>query len=105
MAMSFTRRRSVRHRLGSQDSIGGDLRYEDFASHHGEWVTPLALNYRGYEVHELPPNGQGAAVLQMLQILKGDDLFYQRYHLSGYSKRSLCSSRFLTRCRGKQFDW
>jgi gamma-glutamyltranspeptidase/glutathione hydrolase len=54
--------------------IGGDLRYEDFASHHGEWVTPLAVNYRGYKVHELPPNGQGAAVLQILQILKGYDL-------------------------------
>ncbi|MGA7712938.1 MAG: gamma-glutamyltransferase family protein [Rhizomicrobium sp.] len=54
--------------------IGGDLRYEDFANHHGEWVTPLSVNYRGYDVYELPPNGQGAAVLQMLQILKGYDL-------------------------------
>jgi len=54
--------------------IGGDLRYADFASHHGEWVTPLSVNYRGYDVYELPPNGQGAAVLQMLQILKGYDL-------------------------------
>ena len=54
--------------------IGGDLRYEDFANHHGEWVTPLGVNYRGYDVYELPPNGQGAAVLQMLQILKGFDL-------------------------------
>ena len=54
--------------------IGGDLRYEDFANHHGEWVTPLAVNYRGYEVQELPPNGQGAAVLQIMQILKGFDL-------------------------------
>jgi gamma-glutamyltranspeptidase / glutathione hydrolase len=54
--------------------IGGDLRYEDFAAHHGEWVTPLAVSYRGYQVHELPPNGQGAAVLQMLQILQGFDL-------------------------------
>jgi gamma-glutamyltranspeptidase/glutathione hydrolase len=54
--------------------IGGDLRYEDFAAHHGEWVTPLTVNYRGYDVHELPPNGQGAAVLQMLQILEGFDL-------------------------------
>lgn len=54
--------------------IGGDLRYADFAAHHGEWVTPLSVNYRGYDVHELPPNGQGAAVLQMLQILKGYDL-------------------------------
>lgn len=54
--------------------IGGDLRYEDFARHHGEWVEPLSVSYRGYEVYELPPNGQGAAVLQMLQILKGFDL-------------------------------
>lgn len=54
--------------------IGGDLRYEDFAAHHGEWVAPLSVTYRGYDVYELPPNGQGAAVLQMLQILKGFDL-------------------------------
>ncbi len=54
--------------------IGGDLRYEDFAAHHGEWVTPLSVNYRGYGVYELPPNGQGGAVLEMLQILKGYDL-------------------------------
>ncbi len=54
--------------------IGGDLRYDDFAAHHGEWVTPLSVNYHGYDVYELPPNGQGAAVLQMLQILKGFDL-------------------------------
>ncbi|MFL5240461.1 MAG: gamma-glutamyltransferase family protein [Rhizomicrobium sp.] len=54
--------------------IGGDLRYGDFAAHHGEWVEPLSVNYRGYDVYELPPNGQGAAVLQMLQILKAYDL-------------------------------
>jgi gamma-glutamyltranspeptidase/glutathione hydrolase len=54
--------------------IGGDLRYEDFAAHHGEWVTPLGVNYRGYDVYELPPNSQGGAVLEMLQILKGYDL-------------------------------
>ncbi|MBV9331246.1 MAG: gamma-glutamyltransferase family protein, partial [Alphaproteobacteria bacterium] len=54
--------------------IGGDLHYEDFASHHGEWVKPLSVSYRGYEVYELPPNGQGGAVLQMLQILKHFDL-------------------------------
>jgi gamma-glutamyltranspeptidase/glutathione hydrolase len=54
--------------------IGGALRHEDLAAHRGEWVTPLSVNYRGFDVHELPPNGQGAAVLQMLQILKGFDL-------------------------------
>ena len=54
--------------------IGGDLRFEDFASFHGEWVAPLSVNYRGYDVYELPPNGQGGAVLEMLQILKRYDL-------------------------------
>ncbi|WP_423824087.1 gamma-glutamyltransferase [Salinisphaera sp. SPP-AMP-43] len=54
--------------------IGGDLRYSDFASFHGEWVTPRSVNYRGYQVYELPPNGQGFAVLEMLNILKGFDL-------------------------------
>ncbi|MFP3944883.1 MAG: gamma-glutamyltransferase family protein [Alphaproteobacteria bacterium] len=54
--------------------IGGDLRFEDFAAHESEWVTPVSVNYRGYDVYELPPNTQGIAALQMLQILKGYDL-------------------------------
>lgn len=54
--------------------IGGDLRYSDFADFHGEWVEPLSVNYRGYDVYELPPNGQGLAALEMLQILKHFDL-------------------------------
>jgi gamma-glutamyltranspeptidase/glutathione hydrolase len=65
----------IAHRIDAYfKRIGGDLRYEDFAAHHGEWVDPLGVNYRGYDVYELPPNGQGAAVLQMLQILKHFDL-------------------------------
>ncbi|MEJ0041512.1 MAG: gamma-glutamyltransferase family protein [Rhizomicrobium sp.] len=65
----------IAHRIDAYfKRIGGDLRYADFAAHHGEWVEPLGVNYRGYDVFELPPNGQGAAVLQMLQILKGFDL-------------------------------
>ena len=54
--------------------IGGDLSYSDFANFHGEWVTPQSVNYHGYDVYELPPNGQGFAVLEMLQILKHFDL-------------------------------
>lgn len=54
--------------------IGGDLRYEDFAEHTGEWVDPAHVNYRGYEVYELPPNTQGVAALQMLNILEGYDV-------------------------------
>ncbi|HEX3984545.1 MAG TPA: gamma-glutamyltransferase family protein, partial [Acidisoma sp.] len=54
--------------------IGGDLRYDDYAQFHGEWVDPVSVNYRGYDVYELPPNGQGIATLEMLQILKHFDL-------------------------------
>jgi gamma-glutamyltranspeptidase/glutathione hydrolase len=54
--------------------IGGDLRYADFADFHGEWVTPASVDYRGYQVYELPPNGQGFATLEMLNLLKGFDL-------------------------------
>lgn len=53
---------------------GGYLSYDDLAAHKSEWVTPVATNYRGYDVWELPPNGQGIAALQMLNILEGFDL-------------------------------
>jgi gamma-glutamyltranspeptidase/glutathione hydrolase len=52
---------------------GGFLSAKDFAAHKSEWVEPVSINYRGYDVWELPPNGQGIAALQMLQILKGYD--------------------------------
>lgn len=54
--------------------IGGDLRLADFTAHRGNWVDTVSVNYRGYDVHELPPNTQGVAALQMLQILKAYDL-------------------------------
>ena len=53
---------------------GGFLSYEDLAAHTGEWVEPISTNYRGYDVWELPPNGQGTAALQMLNILEGYDI-------------------------------
>jgi len=52
---------------------GGFLGYEDLASHHGDWLDPVSVNYRGYDVWELPGNGQGIAALQMLNILEGYD--------------------------------
>ncbi|MBL8272228.1 MAG: gamma-glutamyltransferase, partial [Xanthomonadales bacterium] len=52
----------------------GFLSYEDLAAHRGEWVEPVSTNYRGYDVWELPPNGQGIAALQILNILEGYDL-------------------------------
>jgi gamma-glutamyltranspeptidase/glutathione hydrolase len=53
---------------------GGFLRKEDFEKHTSTWVDPVSVNYRGYDVFELPPNGQGIATLQMLNILQGFDL-------------------------------
>lgn len=52
---------------------GGFLSASDLAAHKSEWVEPVSVNYRGYDVWELPPNGQGIAALQMLQILEGYD--------------------------------
>lgn len=53
---------------------GGFLNAEDLQAHHAEWVEPVAASYRGFEVWELPPNGQGIAVLQMLNVLEAYDL-------------------------------
>ena len=53
---------------------GGSLKASDFAAYQPEWVTPLAKNYRGYTLHEIPPNGQGIAALIALGILDQFDL-------------------------------
>ena len=53
---------------------GGYLRKVDFEKHTSTWVEPASTNYRGYDVYELPPNGQGIAALQMLNVLEGFDL-------------------------------
>src|SRR6202030_1920379 len=53
---------------------GGFLRKVDFEKHTSTWVDPVSIEYRGYNVFELPPNGQGIAALQMLNILEGFDL-------------------------------
>lgn len=53
---------------------GGFLSMRDFEDHHSDWVEPISVNYRGYDVWELPPNGQGTAALEMLNILKNFDV-------------------------------
>ena len=53
---------------------GGYFSLDDFSDHRSEWVDPVSTNYRGYDVWELPPNGQGIAVLEMLNMLEGYDL-------------------------------
>ena len=53
---------------------GGKLMASDFAVHQCEWVKPIARNYRGYALHEIPPNGQGIAALMALGILEKFDI-------------------------------
>lgn len=53
---------------------GGFLSYDDFAEFEPEWVEPVSTNYRGYDVWEIPPNGQGIAALQILNILEQFDV-------------------------------
>jgi gamma-glutamyltranspeptidase/glutathione hydrolase len=53
---------------------GSFLRESDFAGHVSEWTEPVSTNYRGCDIWELPPNGQGLAALQQLNILEGMDL-------------------------------
>ena len=53
---------------------GGSLSLADLAAHRPEWVAPIARNYRGYTLHEIPPNGQGIAALIALGILDQFDL-------------------------------
>jgi len=55
-------------------SLGGVLTMKDFAAHRGDVVTPISTNYRGLEVVELPPNGQGLAALILLNILERFDI-------------------------------
>jgi len=65
----------IAHIIGDyMQANGGFLSYEDMAAHESTWVTPESVNYRGYDVWELPPNGQGIAALQMLNILELHDV-------------------------------
>ncbi|WP_159016858.1 gamma-glutamyltransferase [Cognatiluteimonas profundi] len=65
----------IAHRIDAYfKANGGFLSYEDLATHHGDWVEPVSTNYRGYDIWELPPNGQGIATLQIMNLLEGYDL-------------------------------
>ena len=63
---------------------GGVLSMEDLNRHHSDWVEPISINYRGYEVYETPPNTQGIAALEMLNILEGYDLHSLGYQSPEY---------------------
>lgn len=71
---SFYRGRLAQKILNFSEKTGGYLREEDLAEYRAEWIDPISVNYRGYDVWELPPNGHGLVVLMALNILKEEDL-------------------------------
>jgi gamma-glutamyltranspeptidase/glutathione hydrolase len=70
--------------LDYMDRIGGHISAEDLADHSSTWVDLISTNYRAYEVYEIPPNTQGAATLQMLNILEGYDLSEMGHNSADY---------------------
>ncbi|MEX2648371.1 MAG: gamma-glutamyltransferase [Alphaproteobacteria bacterium] len=73
-ADAFYRGEVAEDLVGRLRALGGLQTVDDFAAHAGEYVTPIRTSYRGTDVFECPPNGQGLTVLMMLDILEGFDL-------------------------------
>jgi gamma-glutamyltranspeptidase/glutathione hydrolase len=55
--------------VSTSTALGGTMQADDLADFSAEWVEPISTNYRGWKVYELPPNGQGMAALEMLNIM------------------------------------
>ena len=70
----FYKGRVAQEIVSFSEKHGGYFSLRDFSEHKSDWLEPVSTVYRGYTVWELPPNGQGIAALQMLNILEGFDL-------------------------------
>ncbi|MGH8801748.1 MAG: gamma-glutamyltransferase family protein [Casimicrobiaceae bacterium] len=71
---AFYRGRLAEAMVAHARASGGAHTHDDFASHAVDWVTPIAIDYRGTTIHEIPPNGQGIAALMALGMLESFDL-------------------------------
>ncbi len=71
---AFYKGRIAKELVAFADKQGGLFSMKDFEDNTPTWVDPVSTRYRGYDVWEIPPNGQGIAVLQMLNVLEGYDL-------------------------------
>lgn len=83
---------------------GGFLSMRDLADHRSEWVEPLSTNYRGYDVWELPPNGQGTAVLQMLNMLEKFDIASMGYGSAEYLHTFIETKKLAFEDRAKYYS-
>ncbi len=73
-AEAFYRGEAAERMVACSDAQGGFLSLRDLAQHRSDWTDPVSASYRGWDVWELPPNGQGIAALQMLNILECFDI-------------------------------
>ncbi|MFQ5864658.1 MAG: gamma-glutamyltransferase [bacterium] len=81
--------------------VRGFLSYQDLADHTSDWVEPVSTNYRGYDVWELPPNGQGIAALQILNILAGYDIKGMGFGSAEYIHRFIEAKKLVFEDRAK----
>jgi gamma-glutamyltranspeptidase/glutathione hydrolase len=82
---------------------GGYLSYEDLASHTSEWVEPISTTYHGAEIWELPPNGQGIAALQILNILEGYDIAGMGFGSADYIHRFVEAKKLVFEDRAQYY--
>ncbi len=80
-AKAFYRGPIAKAILATCDRLGGTMSAADLSDFSSEWVTPISTEYRGWTVYELPPNGQGIAALEMLNIL-------ENFPISSYGPRT-----------------
>ena len=78
----------------------GLITEKDLADHHADWVEPLSTTYRGYQVLELPPNTQGVAALEMLNIMEGFDLKALGHNSAAYLHTMVEAKRIAFADRG-----
>jgi gamma-glutamyltranspeptidase/glutathione hydrolase len=70
--------------IACSESLGGLFTKRDLKDHKSTWVKPISVNYRGYDICECPPNGQGLIALLVLNILEGYDLRSLGHNSAGY---------------------
>jgi gamma-glutamyltranspeptidase/glutathione hydrolase len=83
-ASAYYRGDIAREIVAWSEANGGQISLKDFADDKATWIEPVSTNYRGYDVWELPPNGQGIAALQILNVLEQHDVRAMRFGSADY---------------------
>lgn len=83
---------------------GCHLRYEDLAAHRSDWVEPVGVDFAGYRMWQLPPSGQGLAVLQMLRLLEDVDLRGMGHNSAAYLHHLIEAKKVAYEDRGRLYS-